>query len=305
MVSSRRSLMRAILGGSVVAVGSSRLLSANSQAQLLTDDELVDRAAQAGPLGLVNKKAGAVPELPVYIDIPDAEVSCEIEINQITSDGRMLDPTGAWIVSWYEGTGLLHEENRNLLMSGHVDYWGVGPSVFRNVANLTEGDEVTITGAQGGHAVYAVEWVERIDVYTITVDELQSFTGPTDYQALTLITCGGEFDGQEYLQRDLIRCRLVDNQEGDPEAPATPVAEVTGTPPDARPDGQPSVIVNGPVNMRPDASTSGDPVAVLEVDTVVTITGEPVEAEGYTWYPIRLEDGTEGWVVSEYLDIPD
>lgn len=302
---SRRSLLQALVGGTAVAFGANQLLSANNQAQLLTDDDLGDHAAQAGPLGLVNQKSGVEPELPAYIEIPDADVSCEIEINQITSEGQMLDPTGAWIVSWYEGTGLLHEDNRNLLMAGHVDYDGIGPSVFRNLAGLAEGAEVTITGAQGGLAVYGVEFIRRIDIDTITDQEMSELTGPTDYQALTLITCGGEFDGERYLQRDMIRCRLVQSREGDPQATSTPVAELTGVSPDARQDGQPSVIVDGPVNMRPDASTAGDPVTLIEVNTVVTIIGEPVEAEGYTWYPIRIEDGTEGWVVSEYLGVPE
>jgi hypothetical protein len=36
----------------------------------------------------------------------------------------------------------------------------------------------------------------------------------------------------------------------------------------------------------------------------VTITGDPVEADGYTWLPATLEDGTTGWIVQDFVTQP-
>lgn len=304
----RRSVVGALMGGAVVAGGTVRDALANTGAQLPTWGD--GDVAKAGSLGMATT-AGATtlavePQLPVAIVIPAAEVDAEIEVNKIV-DGQMLDPTGPWIVSWYEGTGLLGEPQRNLLMSGHVDYWGVGPAIFRNVASLGQGAEVMVYGAQGAVATYGVEYVERVQTATLTQEKLIEITGPTPYEAITLITCGGEFDYDrgEYLERDIIRCRLIDAQAGETEAAAAPPEEVEETPPPARPEGQPATVTENAVNVRPDASTSGVPVGVVNSGDAVTVTGDPVEAEGYQWYPVTLEDGTEGWIVGDFLDIPE
>ena len=168
------------MGGAVAAGGTVREALANTGAQLPTWGD-PDRVAKAGPLGLATTSQGAAaaePQLPVALVIPAAEVDAEIEVNKII-DGQMLDPTGPWIVSWYEGTGLIGEPGRNLLMSGHVDYWGVGPAIFRSVASLSPGAEVQVYGAKGAIATYAVEYVERIQTATLTQEKLIEITGAT------------------------------------------------------------------------------------------------------------------------------
>lgn len=304
----RRTVVGALMGGAVVAGGTVRDALANTGAQLPTWGDS-GQVAKAGPLGMAGtaqaSAASTEPQLPVALVIPAAEVDAEIEVNKII-DGQMLDPTGPWIVSWYEGTGLVGEPGRNLLMSGHVDYWGVGPAIFRNVASLTAGSEVMVYGAEGAVATYAVEYVERIQTATITQEKLAEITGATPYDAVTLITCGGEFnyDIGEYLERDIIRCRLVSTDSGTADT-AAPPEEVEETPPPARPEGQPATVTQDGVNVRPDASTAGEPVGVVSAGDPITVTGDPVEGEGYQWYPVTLEDGTEGWIVGDFLDIPE
>jgi hypothetical protein len=56
------------------------------------------------------------------------------------------------------------------------------------------------------------------------------------------------------------------------------------------------------VNLREEPSASGRILAKLINATVVYLLDEPtVQADGYTWQKVRLEDGTEGWVANIFL----
>lgn len=249
---------------------------------------------RGGPLGL---NATSDPgQVPVSISIPDAEVDAEVERQQIVN-GQMLDPTGPWVVAWYEQSARAGEIG-NFLASGHVDYWGVGPSVFRKVADVPTGGLIAITGKGGTVYTYEVEYVRQIELATVSIEELNSpeLVGQTNYAAVSLITCGGTFDYErgEYLYRDLVRGRLV--------------AATTQNVPDAtaeQPQSNRTATVNTDnVNMRSDPSTTSDVVRVLPIDTRVTITGESIDGESYTWLPIALEDGTTGWIASDFVTTP-
>ncbi len=97
---------------------------------------------QAGPLGI---NAESDPgEIPVTMRIPDAGVDAEVERQQIV-DGQMLDPTGPWVVAWYEQTARAGAIG-NCVAAGHVDYWGVGPSVFYDWSDIAEGALIDVTG---------------------------------------------------------------------------------------------------------------------------------------------------------------
>lgn len=79
-----------------------------------------------------------------------------------------------------------------------------------------------------------------------------------------------------------------------------------GTPASATPldvvVGDAVVTTDSEINLRAEASSSGKVVAVLAKDTHLTITGDPVEADGYTWYPVTVTETNEsGYVVSTYL----
>ncbi len=253
---------------------------------------------QGGPLGL--NPASDPGQIPVGMRIPDAAVDAEVERQQIV-DGQMLDPTGPWVVAWYEQSARAGEIG-NFLASGHVDYWEVGPSVFKDIADLSEGSPIDVTGKDGTIYTYEVEYVRQIELATITTDELNSpeLVGRTDYAAISLITCGGTFDYDrgEYLFRDLIRGRLVSaTRPPDVEDDETESQE-TG---DTEAEGQLAEVNTDGVNMRSEPTTDSEVVQVLAAGTVVTITGDTQEADGYTWAPIQLEDGTAGWIVADFL----
>lgn len=282
---------------------------------------------RSGPLGPSDAVQTLASERPVAMIIPDANVDSEVEINHIV-DGQMLNPTGPWVVSWYEGTGLMHEKRRNMLYSGHVDYWDVGPAIFWTLVNVPEGAHIQVLGDKGGQATYAVEFIERVTLAEMTAEKMRDITAPTPYESLTIITCGGEFDYSvgQYLQRDIVRARLVEEvgtEISEEEASATQQESVTADEPPADPDAavdsgetapeaEPSeaagpattatVTENG-VNVRSEPSTAGTPITAANSGDVVDIIGETVEADGYTWYPVRLEDGSEGFIVGDFLDL--
>lgn len=147
---------------------------------------------------------------PIALAIEAAGIDAQIEVQQIV-DGVMQNPSGPWVVSWYEQTALLGEGG-NVVMAGHVDYWNVGPAVFFDLRNLVESDEIQVFG--DGHVAYtyAVETNETYDLEELTSGTITELVGQTEDPKLTLITCGGEFDyaSGEYLSRVVVRAGLVE-----------------------------------------------------------------------------------------------
>jgi sortase (surface protein transpeptidase) len=150
--------------------------------------------------------------VPVAIDIPDAGVDAVVEQREII-DGVMQDPSGPWVVAWYRETPKLGASG-NTVMAGHVDYWGVGDSVFASVQYLAEGALITISGDNGKIYTYKVSWVR---LYTAADAPIGEIVGPTKHRALTLITCGGEFDQTSgvYLQRTVVRANYASSSTPD------------------------------------------------------------------------------------------
>ncbi len=159
-----------------------------------------------GPVGL-NPPAATFTRgiTPAAIRIDAAQVDAEVETIEIV-DGVMQNPTGPWVVSWYQETARLGESG-NTVMAGHVDYWDVGPAVFYTLKDLSQGDEIQVTGEDGTVYTYALEWSRLYTVAELTPETIQEIIGPTEAPALTLITCGGAFDYAtgEYLERFVVR----------------------------------------------------------------------------------------------------
>ncbi len=190
-------------------------LPASGVAQPLTTELPIDvsptgEELRAGPLGLnLAPPEPADEQIPIAIQIDKAAVDAEVEQNQIV-DGLMLDPSGPWVVSWYEETGRLGAQD-NAVMAGHLDYWDVGPAVFYNLGVLQEGDEIHVTGDSDDVFTYQVEWGRLYQLEELNSAVIGEIVGPTQQPSLTLITCGGEFDPEtgQYLSRYVVRATLV------------------------------------------------------------------------------------------------
>ena len=147
---------------------------------------------------------------PVALQVPSVGVDAPIELGAVV-DGAMQDPSGPWVVSWYDQLGKIGEGG-NVVVAGHVDYWNVGPAVFWDVRNLPAGDIIRVVGEDGNNYEYAVEWIERYDAAGLTPEVIQNdIVGDTGVETLTMITCGGEFDPAtgEYNERWVVRANLI------------------------------------------------------------------------------------------------
>jgi LPXTG-site transpeptidase (sortase) family protein len=118
----------------------------------------------------------------------------------------MQEPTTADIVSWYKETSRLGEPG-NIVIAGHLNYWGDPEGVFFDLAALEEGDIVTLTGPDGAAWQYQVTWTEEVSTETLPTD----VTGPTEVESLTLITCSGEWNAaaSEYDHRTVVRAERI------------------------------------------------------------------------------------------------
>jgi hypothetical protein len=83
------------------------------------------------------------------------------------------------------------------------------------------------------------------------------------------------------------------------EAEREPTEEPTPAPTET-PDEFQATHVSNPdlqINLRPEPSTDGDPVAVLATGTPLQYLGEQQTGDdGLLWFRFRTEDGIEGWL---------
>jgi hypothetical protein len=177
-------------------------------------------ARRLGPLELAGSRVPApeTPEpeqvegfTPIELQIDKVGLFAPIETGTIV-DGAMQDPSGPWVVAWYDQLGKVGE-GHNVVMAGHVDYWNTGPAIFWEVPNLQPGDVIRVVGPNNETMEYAVEWTQMYDVATELTPEViqRDIVGNTGQESLTLITCGGEFNPEtaEYLQRWVVRANLI------------------------------------------------------------------------------------------------
>ena len=162
-------------------------------------------ALRPGPVGMNPVRIRRKGVTPVSMMIEKAQIDAQVEAQSI-DNGVMLDPSGPYVVAWYEDTGQLGQA-ANLVFAGHLDYYDVGEAVFFNLGRLAENDEIQIIGEDEETYTYAVEWGRNYTVEELTSDAIREIVGKTDTESVTLITCGGPFDFNlgQYLERYVVR----------------------------------------------------------------------------------------------------
>ena len=160
-------------------------------------------------------------EAPIAsIVIEKFDVNAPVVVRGVDANRIMETPDGPQEVAWYDFTAK-PGFGSNAVFSGHVDYINYGPAVFWNLSNLAAGDAIKVQLTDGTLYTYNVT-----ELYSVTStpseDELRTIVGPTDTEIVTLITCGGNFDGVEYDSRTIVRAERVYDTVP-PSADAPPV----------------------------------------------------------------------------------
>ncbi|PZA22338.1 sortase domain-containing protein, partial [Modestobacter versicolor] len=93
------------------------------------------------------------------------------------------------VAGWF-AAGPAPGETGPAVLAGHVDD-RTGPAVFFRLEELTAGDEVRVTGADGQLVTFTVT---RVASYPKDAFATAEVYGPTTGAELRLITCGGTFD---------------------------------------------------------------------------------------------------------------
>jgi hypothetical protein len=161
----------------------------------------------AGPVALKNGPR------PIALNIDKFAIAADVEQLNIV-DGAMQNPTGPFVVSWYQETANLGEIG-NVVLAGHVDYWNVGPAVFYDIfwgEQMAEGDLINVTGEDGSVWTYGVEFQQLYHIEELTPEVITELIFPgSKAELVTLITCGGEFDANvgEYNSRVIVRGKRV------------------------------------------------------------------------------------------------
>jgi len=116
-------------------------------------------------------------------------------------------PDGPEDVAWYNFTAR-PGMGGNAVISGHLDYRNYGEAVFWRLKELQEGDIVEVRLADGSVLRYQVSLKLSYAARTAPVLEI---VGPTSKEVVTLITCGGTFDGgsRSYSDRLVVRAERI------------------------------------------------------------------------------------------------
>lgn len=156
-------------------------------------------------------------EAPIArIAIPRFEVDAPVVVRSVDAAGIMQTPDGPWDVAWYDfsarpGFG------GNAVFSAHVDYINVGPAVFWNLKDLERDDLVEVRLEDGTVYRYGVVAKDQVNAEAANVAEI---VGSTPREVVTLITCGGTWDGHQYDQRVVVRAERIFEEAPGPAAGA-------------------------------------------------------------------------------------
>jgi sortase (surface protein transpeptidase) len=128
---------------------------------------------------------------PVKIQIPSIGVSAPIEQVGLLTNGEVQTPplTVHNLTGWYKYGPTPGEDGASVIL-GHVDDYQ-GLSVFYYLKDLTKGDQISVTLADGITANFVVDGLQKASKDDFPTQQVY---GKIGYPGLRLITCGGTFD---------------------------------------------------------------------------------------------------------------
>lgn len=136
----------------------------------------------------VPSSAPSTPRV-VGVEVATAGLDSAVRPVGVTGDGQMALPADPEVLGWYRFGPAPGSGTGSVVLAGHLDStrFGLGPLV--GLREVEEGDEVSISRADGTVADYTVVTTTRYDRQALPA-ELFARTGP---ERLRLITCGGAY----------------------------------------------------------------------------------------------------------------
>jgi len=121
--------------------------------------------------------------------------------------GYLETPKDWNTAGWYE-KGARPGETGNLLINAHYDNSNGNPAAFYGLKNINLGDTVSVLDSYGKLYSYKVVNTYYIDIND--PDRSKVFDGyEKDKSAMTLITCGGVWNGVTYNKRLVVNAELI------------------------------------------------------------------------------------------------
>jgi sortase (surface protein transpeptidase) len=148
--------------------------------------------------------APPLPEVPVGLSIPAIGVQSEVIPVGLEPNGEMEVPPASQ-AGWYLYGPRPGETDGTAVIAAHVDFGGER-GVFFELRRLEVGSEVAVTDQAGVVHRYRVTERYQVDKDELPIEQIFVAGGPP---GLTLITCGGVFDGGNRSYEDNIVVNAV------------------------------------------------------------------------------------------------
>ncbi|TFE00355.1 class F sortase [Jeotgalibacillus salarius] len=146
---------------------------------------------------------------PNRVTIPAIGVDAVINPYGLDESGGMAVPDNGEEVAWFS-PGYKPGQKGNAVLAGHVDS-EKAPAVFWDLKELTPGDEITVTDANGETLVFVVKDSVAYDTGEAPIEDI---FGSSPERGLNLITCTGYFDRGNggYVERLVVYTELKADQ---------------------------------------------------------------------------------------------
>ncbi|MGW0048409.1 sortase domain-containing protein [Nocardia cyriacigeorgica] len=148
--------------------------------------------------------------VPVSLAIPSIGLATSIDTIGNGPGGTIADPVDFERASWY-APGPSPGQAGSAVIIGHVDSYR-GPAVFFRLGELSAGETVTVTLADGSSAKFMVRQVETMPKHDFSADRVYAQHSGSD---LVLITCGGDFDSAHgsYRSNVIVYSTMISSQD--------------------------------------------------------------------------------------------
>lgn len=145
---------------------------------------------------------------PTRLQIPSLNIDASVQHVGITTSGAMGIPSNFSDVAWYK-YGPVPGQYGSAVIDGHFDN-GLGlPGVFKDLAEIKQGDDVFVQTSSGSLLRFMVT---RVATYPYTDVPTAEVFGLDDRARLHLITCSGRWvrSDKTYNERVVVYTIFVD-----------------------------------------------------------------------------------------------